>query len=328
MIYVVDSNKSIGKVINSSFAGLSIWERKHIQEWIKSAPDILGEELLILSDEFDRFDKSADRLDLLAMDRNGNIVVVELKRDSLGAYADLQAIRYAAMISTITIDKMVPYYKAYIKKTTGQEIDNPRQIIEEFVSNDEFEEFSDKPRIILCSEGFGTELTTTVLWLNNMGLDISCITITPYSVAPNIIIVPKKVIPLPGARDYFVQIREKVEAESNVHRNRPKTMKYLLENGVIAAGTRIYLKHALPTYVKYEDNDFYKAEITGKLGQSNAVKWIYDDNEYAISNLTWKIFKEKNTDNKDPGGVNGNYHWELENGKSLWEIAEERLRSL
>lgn len=43
---------------------------------------MLGEDLLVVSIEFDRFSNSSDRLDVLAMDRSGNLVVIELKRDS------------------------------------------------------------------------------------------------------------------------------------------------------------------------------------------------------------------------------------------------------
>lgn len=70
------------KISLASFAGLSIWERRHIEEWIRVSPEILGEDLLVLTIEFDRFVSSSDRLDILALDRRGNLVVVELKRDS------------------------------------------------------------------------------------------------------------------------------------------------------------------------------------------------------------------------------------------------------
>lgn len=124
MILVVDQNlKNFKKIDEGTFYGLNIWERKHIQEWLRQAPELLGEELLILSIEFDRFTNSKDRLDILALDRRGNIVVVELKRDPFAGYADLQSIRYAAMVSSFTIENLIPYYLAYQKKYLG--VDSP-----------------------------------------------------------------------------------------------------------------------------------------------------------------------------------------------------------
>ena len=110
MIFVVSSDlKSLEKVEEETFINLNIWERKHIQEWIKEAPEILGEELLVVSIEFDRFENSSNRLDILAIDRQGNLVVIELKRDLYAGHADLQAIRYAAMVSSKTIEKLIHY---------------------------------------------------------------------------------------------------------------------------------------------------------------------------------------------------------------------------
>src|ERR1017187_8179139 len=104
------------RIAPETFVGLSIWERTHIEAWIQGNPEILGEDLLILTSEFDRFVNSSDRLDLLALDRSGNLVVVELKRDSFAGYADLQSLRYAAMVSSMTVEKLIPYYVAYRKK--------------------------------------------------------------------------------------------------------------------------------------------------------------------------------------------------------------------
>ena len=55
------------KIVEDSFINLNIWERQHIQEWIRESPQILGEELLVVSIEFDRFKNSDNRLDILAL---------------------------------------------------------------------------------------------------------------------------------------------------------------------------------------------------------------------------------------------------------------------
>ncbi|HHH53177.1 MAG TPA: hypothetical protein ENK91_05930 [Bacteroidetes bacterium] len=328
MILVVNNELSdLKKIDETSFVSLNIWERNHIQEWIREAPEILGEELLVVSIEFDRFKNSNDRLDILAIDRQGNIVVVELKRDSYAGYADLQAIRYAAMTSSMTIEKLLPYYNQYQKKHLG--IDNPsneisRTNIEEFVNDDNFKELSNKPRIILCSEDFSQEITTTVLWLNSSGLDISCVKIKPHKIGDQIAIVPNKIIPLQEAQQYLIDIQKKEEQETKSGRNRPRTMRILIENGLLKEGDKIYLKNDIPKYMKFDKTKKeYLGTITGKLGRSNAVKWEFNESEYSISSLTWQIFKKFHPENKNPGGVNGNWHWVSENGTNLWEIAEK-----
>jgi hypothetical protein len=237
MILVVNNELSeLEKIDETSFIDLNIWERKHIQEWIREAPEILGEELLVVAIEFDRFNNSNDRLDILAIDRQGNLVVVELKRDSYAGYAELQAIRYAAMTSSMTIEKLLPYYNNYQKKYL--DIENPsneisRTNIEEFVNDDNFKELSNNPRIILCSEDFSQEITTTVLWLNSNGLDISCVKIKPHKIGDQIVIVPNKIIPLEEAQQYLIDIQKKEEQETKNGRNRPRTMRILIENGFI-----------------------------------------------------------------------------------------------
>ena len=330
MIFSISSglDKAI-KITESSFTGLNIWERKHIEEWIRTNSEMLGEDLLVVSIEFDRFTRSNDRIDVLALDRSGNLVVIELKRDSAAGYADLQAIRYAAMVSSMTIEVLIPYYIAYRKKYYEEilsESEAKDQFIQ-FVESDSFSELSNKPRIILCSEGFSQEITATVLWLRDSDIDISCVKITPYKIDEKIVIVPKIVIPLEEAKQYLIDIKRKEEKRKQSDRkNRPTTMKILIENNLVHEGDEILLKNGLPSHVHYEEgNSIFKGTITGKLGQSNAVKWENDDKEYSISALAWKIFKDLHPKNKDPGGVNGTRHWVNGDGRPLWEVAEEYL---
>lgn len=317
------------KIAESTFVGLNIWERQHIEEWVRTNPEMLGEDLLIVSVEFDRFSNSSDRLDVLALDRLGNLVVIELKRDSAAGYADLQAIRYAAMVSSMTVEVLIPYYIAYRKRYQAETLTDgeAKTKIIEFVESDSFTELSNKPRIILCSEGFSQEITATVLWLREYDIDISCVKITPYKIDDKLVIVPKVVIPLEEAKQYLIDIKRKEEVKEQSERKyRPKTMKILIENNLVKEGDEIFLKNALPTYVQYQEGDStFQATITGKLGQSNAVRWKKNGEEYSISALAWIIFKDLHPEHQDPGGVNGNWHWVNSNGKPLWEVAEEYL---
>lgn len=318
------------KISSDSFVNLNIWERNHIQEWIRKAPEILGEDLLTLSIEFDKFTNSSDRLDILALDKKGNLVVIELKRDEFAGYADLQAIRYASMISSMTLEKLLPYYIAYQRKNyPEQEIDYAiaRETIKEFVDNQEFTDFSTRPRIILCSENFSSELTTSVLWLNQFGLDISCVRIRPHRIDGKIIVVPTVIIPIPEAKQYQTDIQQKEEAIQieNNRTKRPMTIKLLIEAGKIKAGDKIYMTENLPVFVKPDSANplFLEAEITGKLGKRDGVKWLHDNQEYSITNLTTLILTELHPEKQNSTATSCGVYWAKDEGKSLYFWADE-----
>jgi RecB family endonuclease NucS len=85
MIFTYDKKtKNISLYDETDFKSQNILERQDIEKWVESYPEILGEELLILTTEYDKFDKTSERLDLLAIDKLGNLVIIELKRDELG----------------------------------------------------------------------------------------------------------------------------------------------------------------------------------------------------------------------------------------------------
>ncbi|OON68123.1 hypothetical protein B0919_15860 [Hymenobacter sp. CRA2] len=341
MLLVVPTHnpRQFAKVQAGTFTEFSIWERVHIQEWVRQAPEVLGEDLLIVSMEFDRFKQSSDRLDLLALDRRGNLVVVELKRDGLASYADLQALRYAAMVSTMTIERLLPYFVHYQQKYLGRaDADTTRaqEQIHEFVTeNDTFQELSNRPRIILCSENFSTELTTTVLWLNQAELDISCVRIVPYKVGDNVVVVPTKIIPLQEANQYMIELKHKEEGreQQTVQSGRPETFTLLLDHGHLCVGDSIYLRDRLPSYLSSEaktavDEVYFQAEILPRQGKSYTVKWAYDGKPYSLMNLTQTIFQQFHPTGVRPAGMQAGRHWCLADGRNLVELADEVWASI
>ncbi|PZF39644.1 MULTISPECIES: hypothetical protein [unclassified Curtobacterium] len=69
----------------ATFRELHLYERGDIQRLLRAQPEALGEELLVISEEFGNWEDSRRRIDLLALDRAANLVVIELKRTEDGA---------------------------------------------------------------------------------------------------------------------------------------------------------------------------------------------------------------------------------------------------
>ena len=96
-LYRINSeSKESEKIQEIEFADLGFQERRDIQEWIAANPEILGDDLMIIGKEFSGFDRTNERLDLLAVDMDGTLVIIELKRDHSGTDAHWQAIKYAS----------------------------------------------------------------------------------------------------------------------------------------------------------------------------------------------------------------------------------------
>ena len=216
MLYMYDKRKkSLTPCKETEFRSHGLLERQDLSKWVEQYPTILGEELLIVTSEYDRFDKTNERLDLLAIDKDGNLVVIELKRDDSGKSVDLQAIKYAAYCSTLRLTDIVGMYTRYHKqKGTDIPAEAAQQTILDFIDNDDFEELNDRPRIILVAKEFRPEVTASVIWIRKFGLDISCVKFDPYELSEDHVAFNTSVlIPVPEAKDFIIQIEKKDIAE-------------------------------------------------------------------------------------------------------------------
>ncbi|ELY77810.1 hypothetical protein C487_09508, partial [Natrinema pallidum DSM 3751] len=109
-----------------------------IEEWVISIPELLNEDLLVVASQYAKFDKTADRPAILALDPDGKLVVIELKRDTADSTTDLQAIKYASYCSTISTEELQQDYRVF---WNGRR-DGDNQLTPEDVGN-KFSEFMD-----------------------------------------------------------------------------------------------------------------------------------------------------------------------------------------
>ncbi len=115
----------------TTFAEAGYKEREHLQSLLKQKIEIIAPDTLVIAEEFGNWEDSNRRIDLLGVDKEANLVVSELKRSEDGGHMDLQAIRYAAMISPMTFDEAVETFANYLKTEGGKE-DARRRLLDHF----------------------------------------------------------------------------------------------------------------------------------------------------------------------------------------------------
>ena len=204
-------------------------ERANLQEWIAKEPSCLGEELLVIQKEFSGFSDTHERLDILALDKQGSLVLIENKLDDTGRDVTWQALKYASYCSRLSKENVRSIYQEFLHKTDPSA--DARGLITEFLEADDYEEVAVNKgftqRIILIAANFRKEVTSTVLWLLNFKLRVQCFRVTPYSMGDQHLLNIEQIIPTKDVEEFMISIADKaldeiegVKEEQNRHKVR------------------------------------------------------------------------------------------------------------
>lgn len=197
----------------TSFLQENLWERRDLQRLLKANIGAISSDILVIAEEFGEWDQSGRRIDLLAVDKDANLVIVELKRTDDGGHMELQAIRYAAMVANMTWDQAKNAFKKYLQEN-NLDIDAETKMCEFFGWDSPREDdFAQNVRIILASANFSKEITTSVLWLNERDLDVSCVRLSLHKLNDQLVLSADQIIPLPEAESYQIEVRQKKREE-------------------------------------------------------------------------------------------------------------------
>jgi hypothetical protein len=206
------ASEALVQVPSSTFEAEQILERTDLQRLLRARIDAIVEDVLVVSEEFGAFADARRRIDLLGLDREGHLVVFELKRTGDGGHLELQALRYAARVSTMTFEDLVGHYEHYLTTVEPSAAGEAYSRLVDWLEDADGENtvLSREVRIVLISGGFDREITTTVLWLTEVyPLDIRCVRLTPYKVGERLLLDVRQVIPLPEASELTIQLRRR-----------------------------------------------------------------------------------------------------------------------
>lgn len=285
----------------TTFAKAGIRERKDLQRFLREQIEIIAPDTLVITEEFGDWEESKRRIDLLGIDKSANLVVIELKRTEDGGHMELQAIRYAAMVSAITFDEAVNIYGRYL--ATHDKEDDPREQLLEFLNWDEPDEdlFAQEVVIVLASAEFSKEITSSVLWLNAHGLDIRCVRLRAYREGVKVLVDVQQIIPLPEAEEYQIRVRDKARLERVARSQSRDLTKYDVTIGEQTL-MRLPKRQAILSIIRYlcaqgVDPEAIRAQITWRNYALVKVPGILDSQsfEQALANQFIEAGKKPQT---------------------------------
>lgn len=220
-MYKVDRpTNSLHSLQEVSFSSLGFTERYHLQEWLAQNPQALtresDDELLIIQKEFAGFDDTKERLDLLAIDKKGNLVIIENKLDDSGRDVVWQALKYAGYCANLRKEQIIEIFQRYLDKEQPDETRPAAEVMAEFLEYESLDEVLINQirtqRVMMVAANFRKEVTNTALWLMQFGIRAQCFKVTPYRFNDDVFVDIRQVIPTPEAESYMIGMAQK-EAE-------------------------------------------------------------------------------------------------------------------
>jgi hypothetical protein len=177
---------AVERLEETSFVSERLSERADMHRLFKQGVAEASDSLMVIAEEFADWRDSDRRIDFLCIDRSAKLIVVELKRSNGGGHMELQALRYAAMVSGMSFGRLVDAYSRYSsKRRTAAE-----ETILDFLGwpDASANEFPNGVGVILMSNGFSAEVASTIHWLGDYDIDIQCLKATPYRLGEEIIV--------------------------------------------------------------------------------------------------------------------------------------------
>ena len=340
MYELSENKKELTRLEKTDFSSIDLTE--------KDIEDILVNRIGILEeDENDSDEESGSllivgrqvrnegngRSDLTAIDKDGNLVLIEIKRDvkdikSRSESFTFQAIRYVASYSKIKdvfdlADKVyIPFLEKYktIQPKEGQNmLDLATDKLYDFLDQNKKTELSGKQRIILVAGEFDEQTLSAADRLNKNKIDISCIQLNLFKQKDKIFLDVKKLIP---QEDYILEVADmswtsKISHKINSVKSKARLPKIntLVRENVLCVGDVFEAKNYNGEEVELQSNCLVKIMNTKK--ESLSVGSIMSMQQWLRKVLEWDavdtykfavVKKSKNSENE---------------GKLIYDIREE-----
>jgi len=333
LVYVVHGPEAV-KAESISLEKAGFREVQDLQEWVIAHPEVLGDDVLIVTSEFDQWSSESgatarERLDILGLDASGRLVVVELKRGGDRAI-HLQALTYAALVAGFDEQRLADVYAAFrTKRHQPTDREQALDLLRNHVEGTLDADVLSVPRIVLVAGEYPPQVLTTVVWLTRRDLDIELREVRAYRLGESIAVTFDRVYPTPGVDDLLLAPaqRETATAAKKVDEQAraANACRVIVERGLLAAGTPLTLR---PTN---EVDEATRTAIIGWVAEDptrgtatwvedavRPIRWDYDQTQWRPTTLVRNILVQACGVDR---GVRGTAWWTTPAGLGLTDVA-------
>lgn len=300
-VFSVNKNEGEIEIIDEiTFSDIGWSEPREIEEIAVNNLSILtrqgkdNDSLLLIGRQV--VDTTRGQNDLVALDSDGNLVLIELKRDEKDVRSrkeniELQAIRYASALARIgDVDKLIDrIYIPYIAKYTDVEEPSKyaRNKIYDFINSNNIntENLNRKQRIIIFANGYDKRSLSSLAWLSDNGIDITVLRGNLYKKDDEILMSIEQLIPSIPEQEYYIDIDDsrisRMDKSDSITEVIDINMSELLEYGVIEKGDKLKVKGEEDTTAKLLDKSY--VEYNGEKIRTN--DWAQEAKNYSSINI-------------------------------------------
>ena len=333
------------EVVEPSGIVASFLREEDLEREIVHCPALLGEELLVLGSQLAEFAEDRDRLDVLMLDRDGELVLVELKVSDNFRVTDLQALAYAGAYASASTEDLARTFQKTLSRTESRDVpvdEAVRRIVDWVSDIDEFAEWtpSQRVRIKLVAPSFPQRVLTTVKWLSDVyAMPVEAIRVQMFELEAGRTrhLSFERLLPMPTDDQFGMTLRQSQQrplAASSASR-RTDVLRTLLDAGEIQDGDELwFLKRSneFPAELRAltpDDHERFRVRLDAS-GQKRRFLWTDADGsdlELAPSGAWRSIVAAVAPAHRLAGGPYRSVHRRYSmtpGGPTLGEIAIER----
>ncbi len=175
-IFSIDPDDTFTEYSETPFE--SEHEEHVLESWVESNPDLVLEDSGVLIIGRQVSTNLGGLIDLLGLDRQGDVVVIELKRDRTPRHVIAQALEYASYAALLDAEQLEEILRSY---QSGESLSLAEHHQAHFeLAADEAVAFNKNQHIVVIGQRITDQIRQTASYLNSKGIGITCVEFTYF----------------------------------------------------------------------------------------------------------------------------------------------------